>query len=319
MDTITEKFRAMGTDVFVSFVNVDEEVGKKEIEVIKGDIENFEQRFSRFRKDSELSSLNDFTGEKFEASPEMISMFKEAEKAYQKTNKIFDPTVLSVLEKLGYDRSFEIMADEDGDLEKKSLDVKKIQKDFLSRKSFSDIEIIDGRFIRKPLELKVDFGGIGKGYIMDKIAADLKKEYENFWISAGGDMFLSGKDVNGNFWKVGVQNPADLEKDIKNVKVILEDMSIATSGTMKRRWMKEGFKWHHIIDPRTGLPAENDILSVTVVASSVMWADVFAKTVLILGKEEGIDFINGINDAECLIVDKRAELFLSKNMEQYLA
>lgn len=317
MGMITEKFRAMGTDIFVSFADTNEKIAKKELEIIKNDIEKFEQRFSRFRKDSELSLMNDFGGEKFEASPEMIEMIKKSKETYQETSGIFDPTVLSVLEKLGYDKSFENIIN-DHEPGENFFDVRKIQQDFLNRKNFYDVKIIEEKFVYKPLELKIDFGGIGKGYIIDKIVEDLKKEYKNFWISAGGDMFLSGRDFNGHAWKVGIQNPNDLEKDIKTIEIVGENMSIATSGTAKRKGVKQGFKWHHIIDPRIGLPVENDILSVTVVASSVIWADVFAKTALILGKKEGIDFIDERDDTECLIIDKNLEIFLSKNMGRYL-
>lgn len=316
MEKITEQFRAMGTEVSVCFLGVKNDIAQREIDKIKERIIEFEKRFSRFIKDSELSEINNTCG-KFQASEEMMDMLKEVMKYHLATKGIFDPTVICALESIGYDRSFDkVIVDQP---EKNEFDAGLHKEKFEKRGRLSEMVIDekDGQVVM-PDELRIDLGGMGKGYIADKIAQDiLSRGFENFWISAGGDIFLSGKD-GGENWRVGVQNPKDLENDLANIDVADRNMAIATSGIMKRRGEKIGLKWHHIIDPQTGLPVENDILAVTIIAPSVLEADVFAKTVLILGKEEGAKLINEKKDVEGLIIDKDLNILLSDNMYRYL-
>lgn len=316
MEKISEQFKAMGTDIAVCFLGAKEDAAQREISQIKNRIFEFEKRFSRFLKDSELSMLNNACGA-FAASDEMMDILKEIKKYHLETKGIFDPTIVCALESVGYDKSFDkISSEKDSE---NNFNIETHQEKFGKRSKLSEALVDEkNKQVFIPSELRIDLGGIGKGYIIDKIAQDLiKKGFENFWISAGGDIFLAGKDGDEN-WIVGVQNPKDLDNDLAKINVSEKSMAIATSGIMKRRGEKGGHKWHHIIDPRTGFPAENDVSAVTVIAPSVAEADVLAKTVLILGKDEGIELINKRNNTECLIIDSDLNVLLSDNMGKYL-
>lgn len=316
MEKISEQFRAMGTDIAICFSGIKEDIAKKEIDGIKNSISRFENRFSRFIRDSELSIMNKACGS-FDASEEMMDILREIKKYHLETKGIFDPTVICALESIGYDESFEKISSE-----KKSENDFNIglHKDRFDKRGRLSEAIVDEKnnavFVTEGL--RIDLGGIGKGYIMDEIVQDLiVKGFKDFWISAGGDIFLVGKDSDEN-WTVGVQNPKDLDNDLAKINVSDKSMAIATSGVMKRKGIRGGFKWNHIIDPRTGLSVTNDILAVTVIAPSVSEADVFAKTVLILGREDGMELINGRGGTECLIIDSDLNILLSNNMDKYL-
>lgn len=316
MNGIFEKFRAMGTDVEIYFFGIEDTIANREIASVKNQIFDFEKKFSRFIKDSELSVMNNSCGV-LSVSDEMIDVLEKIKKYNLETKEIFDPTVICALESVGYDKSFDSISSEE--LVGGDFDMEQHQDEFKKRKKISDIEIDkDNKKIIMESDLRIDLGGIGKGYIIDKIADGLiNGGFKNFWFSAGGDIFISGKNGNDG-WEIGVQNPKDLENDLTRLKMIDDVMAIATSGTTKRAGVKQGFKWHHIIDPRTGLPAMSDILLVTVVAPSVLEADVFAKTALILGEEDGLEFINNKEGVECLMVDKDLNVLLSSGMKKYL-
>lgn len=317
--TVEKKFRAMGTEVVIAIVSVDTAEVHADAENAARTIEDFEKRFSRFLPTSELCMLNQSGGGVCRPSADMMDMCVAAMQWYKKTGGVFDPSLCEALEELGYDTSLDF---EKGPARAETdhpFDVDAHQRRFRICPRFSDVHIDEKKgTIAMPQKMKLDFGGIGKGYIVDAIAKKLRKKYDDFWISAGGDMFLSGRDSEHMLWEIMVQNPLNLISDIGYVTMgERKEIAVATSGVMKRKGMKGGFAWHHIVDPRTGLPVANNITAVTVVAPTVTAADVCAKTVLILGKEKGIDFIERRADCACCIVDKEGAITLSSEMKKY--
>ena len=301
-----KKIKALGTEIefyLQSDLDLDLEADLVKLELI---VNNFENKFSRFVPNSELSLLNKIVGD-FKASPELIKILLLAKKYYKLTSGIFDPTILRALEGTGYNKSFDL-----GDFNEVQNQSNKID--------FSQIIIDENNNTVKRLDdLKIDFGGIGKGYLVDALVTKLKKKgYKNFWISAGGDMYLSGLTQESKHHQVGVQNPLDLDNDLFNLTTNGGELAIATSGIAKRQWLIGEKKFNHLIDPRNGQPVDNGLLSVTVASDSVVKSDIFAKTVLILGKEAGLDFINQQDKAEALIISENLELSLSQNMGKYL-
>lgn len=307
-----KKFNAMGTEVIVSaFLESEEENLLERAEKI---ILDFEKRFSRFIVGNELYKLNNFNGNEFEASDMMAELLAEAKKMNKETGGVFDPTIIGSLETVGYDKNF-IDIENDGKASNQ-VDVKKIKQDFLDRGQIKDINI-SGRKVFVPKGLRVDFGGIGKGYIVDFLIKSVFKDMKNFWISAGGDLFVKGSDQGKIGWKIGVQDPTEPEREIFYINTKGREMGIATSGIFKRKGIKGGNAWHHLIDPRSGLPVENNILAVTAISSSAQKADVFAKTVLIMGEKEGVDFIEKQRDSVCLVFLKDKGLMFSQGALDY--
>lgn len=308
--------KTLGTDFSVLIVSGDAGA-KKDAQDICNLAILFDESFSRFREDSELVRLNNSSGSNFVASEVLIDILKEAQRFHKLTGGIFDPTILGPLEEVGYKESFDILGKNKNS--KVNLNIDEVVNNFFDRPVFS-VSIIDKNknLISLPKCLKVDLGGLGKGYLLDSLAKKLRGKYNNFWISAGGDIILHGKNNSSGVWEVGVQNPLKHDEDLMKIRVLGESLSIATSGVTKRKGIKGDFSWHHIIDPRTGLPADNDILAVTVISRDALEADILAKTVLILGGKEGIDFVNKLPDVECLIIDKELNTTFSKQMKNYL-
>jgi len=310
---IWKKFKALGSDIILS---ADPDRGQKSsLDEAEQIIIDFEKRFSRFVDGNELSRLNDLSGQDYAGSDMMIDLLKKSGHLYHETNGIFDPTIIGSLEAIGYARSFDEV-NKDNALKNDKFDLEIIQRINSLRPRMEELKIF-GNILTRPKNFRLDLGGIGKGYIVDFLTDKIFCDIENFWISAGGDLLVRGMADNESGWQIGVQDPENPEHDKFIIKTKGEKLAVATSGVIKRKGLLNDFAWHHIIDPRNGLPVKNDILSVTVISTDTARADVFAKTVLILGPEDGLKFIEAKTDSACIIFLKNKEPIFSRNAIKY--
>jgi FAD:protein FMN transferase len=298
MELVWKKFNAMGTEIVLLAALQPEQ--KYLLDKAEAYINEFDMRFSRFKEGSELNVFNNFRGGKYQASEMLADILKHAQAYYKETNGTFSETGK---EQITYDE----------ELAKREA----AKKLYLSRPKMDQL-VINGTELSVPEGMRFDSGGIGKGYIVDVLANEIFKNIENFWLSAGGDLLIKGSDLGKTGWKVGVQNPLQDDQESFSINTLGETLGIATSGVIKRRGVVGGIKWHHIIDPRTGEPAETDIVSVTVIAPTAEQADIYAKTVLLLGSKEGLEFVENREGVECAIFfNDRAPLF-SNGIVKYL-
>ena len=231
----------------------------------------FEQRFSRFLPESELTSFNHTAGEWVTVSKAFHDLLVAARAMAERTDGLYNPFVLSALQRAGYEGSWP------------RPEVANPQTSYKDRSVVS----IDGLEVRSreariPAQSALDFGGIGKGYLLDQLAEFLDTEsLVGYWLSLGGDIICSGTDVDNVPWRIGVQHDEQAVATIENGG---RKLAIATSGITKRKGRNEsGESWHHLIDPRTGKPATTDILTATVTAAHATEADIAAKCMVIVG------------------------------------
>ena len=234
----------------------------------------WEALLSRFRPESELSRVNRSAGTPTTVRPLLRSVLTVAVDAARATDGLFDPTLGRQMSAIGYNRSFE------GPLR---LVGGTFVRD-LPAGGWRDIHIDAAtNRITIPPGTALDFGGIAKGMAVDA-AASLLAEFgvEAALVNAGGDMRVARDDAAE--WQIGFD-------EAKDHAVTLAGGGIATSGVTKRRWMQDGVQRHHLIDPRTGLPSQSELRSVSVAASTCAQAEVAAKVALILGVEAGTAFL----------------------------
>ncbi|MCW1888297.1 MAG: FAD:protein FMN transferase, partial [Candidatus Moranbacteria bacterium] len=259
----------MNTDILCEIMHLPEEQEKAEkcLRQVFSLLRNFEDRFSRFKKDNELWHLNH--SHVHAPSKELFELLSSSQYFHHLTQGLFDPSILPALENEGY-----------------------ASGQYTSQKNtptFSELILTTSPpTVTKPDKLFVDFGGIGKGYIVDQVAAYLSLHFENFLIDAGGDIYTRGVNAKEDYpyWVIEVEHP-DVEQDPAAL-LLLTDMAVATSGRNRRHWIKNEKVKHHIIDPRISESATLDFLSVTVIAPSVISADVLAKTLFISGKDKAL-------------------------------
>jgi thiamine biosynthesis lipoprotein len=268
--------------------------------------EKTEKSLSRFDPNSELSRLNT-EGLLQEASPLLYNTTCAALKMAELTSGVYDPTILNALENAGYNQSFELLA-QSGITAANRVILPCLNK-------YREVCIESAQHtIRLPANTRLDLGGIAKGMTVDRAVKLLKDfDFKNFMLSAGGDMYLGGDDLDRKpGWHVEVQNPFTLSDNLLVLDVT--NCGVATSSITKRCWQQGERQNHHLIDPRTAQPVENSLACVTVVAPSVRLADVLAKTALILGAEEGRQFIEQQPGCSALFIQKDGSFIRTVNL-----
>lgn len=152
--------------------------------------------------------------------------------------------------------------------------------------------------------IMLDLGGIAKGYAIDEVARIFREHgFSDFYIDAGGDLYVGGTNCLGQTWRIGIRDPRGKSKVYKVVK--LSDQALTTSGNYERFVEINGQRYSHIIDPRSGYP-QKDIISASVIALSAEEADVYATALTVMGWEEGIAFINQLGDPVDALVLKKS-------------
>lgn len=154
----------------------------------------------------------------------------------------------------------------------------------------SDLSLIelDGQTIRVPEDMSVDLGGIAKGYIADRIADYLRSRGVNSaLLNLGGNVATVGKRPDGQLWSIGLQSPEGLSGVEYFAVVSSSDNSVVTSGVYERGFDLDGVRYHHILDPRSGYPVSNGVVSVTAIGSESLMADALTTAMFVLGKNAG--------------------------------
>ena len=300
-------FRAMNTDVGVWLWATTREraaiVGRS-LKWAEAFFARVEDELSRFRSMSRLSRLNRTAGHGLQpVSPLLWTVLMSALEAADDSGGIYDPTLLRTLERIGYDRTFE-------EVERRTTIT---TFDVPSFGSWRRVGLDRGaRSVSLPADLALDFGGIAKGWTVDRVALALET-LGPVLVDAGGDLRVMGA-VDRDGWPIAVQDPFEPERDRAIVRLV--EGALATSSIGGRRWQAGGRTLHHIIDPRTGTAAESDLHAVTVRAPSAAMADVAAKVVLVLGSASGATYLRErglsgllttVHDREMVVGDFRRE------------
>lgn len=295
------EFTAMNTSVLFAAEGDNDKVetGFREAEEF---IHSAEQRFSRFRDDSELSDLNRSAGIWFSASPEMFDMVSLAYSGYQDTGGLFNPGILPALERSGYDRSMELIRGRSLTAPAPGEYVPDNGAQF-SQVRFNN----DRRQISLPLGLRIDLGGIAKGWIAEQAALRLSRHAYACLVDAGGDLFMVGLPAHEQAWNVAVEDPFDPERDLAFLK--LGPGAVTTSTVTRRRWQQAGRERHHLIDPRTAQPAQAAWVSVSAITAHAARAEILAKALLIGGPLAARGLLKRFPGATFVAVDQNKKLW----------
>jgi len=284
-------------------------LAKDGMQATRDTIEAGERRFSRFQQESELSQLNLSAGQWFNSSQEMMDVLQKVRKFFDVTGGLFDPSVLPDLIRVGYDRSIDEIRAMDGV-------VASAASARPPRADFREMEL-DFNFsrVRLPKNMLLDFGGIAKGWIVDQAVTLLSHYADACAVNAGGDMRFIGHSPIGLGWPVELEDPRNPSQSIARLTV--NRGAVATSSVAKRTWTQGEAIRHHLIDPRTGEPAQSDWLCATVIADDTVTAEVFAKALLIGGPAEA-EKLTAHNNIVYLVVDREGNLQGSPNSQEYV-
>ncbi len=199
-----------------------------------------------------------------------------------KTNGAFDFTVAPLVEAWGFGFKY-----------RQPLDSAEVDS-ILKHVGYNKTEITGSKFIKKDSLLTIDFNAIAQGYTVDLIAKYLDgRGIDNYLIDVGGEIRAKGRKPDSSGWKVGIEKPTESHDGMRQVWKIIElkNNSLATSGSYRRFYIKNGKKYSHMINPVTGFPVTHNLLSVSVVTEECALADAYATAFMIMGLQKSIEFV----------------------------
>lgn len=248
---------------------------------------DLERRWTRFAP-SEVTRLNRRTGVPVDVSWETRRLVEASRTAWEATGGAFDPTILGSLEAAGYDRSIGELDPDDPRPVAAAAPAPGLGGVFV----WED----QGR-VMLPDGVAIDPGGIGKGLAADLVVeALLDRGAAGALVNLGGDTRVAGRPPTGQEWVVSVDHPTEARE---LACIGLTAGAVASSSRVRRRWRRAGVEQHHLIDPRTGRPADSDVLAATVVAGTGWWAEACTKGIVVAGSESGLA---GLVEASAIVV-----------------
>lgn len=298
------KLSMLGSPFEITVVCSDTIQGNEYINSSINEVKRIENEISDWIPATPISQVNQNAGIKAVKVPlEVFELIKRAIKISELTSGAFDISYASMDKIWKFDGSMKEMPAEEAI--KKSvakIDYKKIILDKEKQTIFL-----------KETGMKLGLGGIGQGYIADKIQALLySKGCKSGIVNVSGDINAWGKQPDGKNWSVGIVNPLNKNKVFATFP--LEDSAVETSGSYEKYVVFNGKRYSHIIDPRTGYPVTG-VVSVSVFAKKTEIADALATGIFVLGTDVGLDLINQLKGIGCIIVDDKGAVHVSKNID----
>ncbi len=304
------KGEVFGTYYTITYYDKNGENYQKEIENL---LQQFDNSLSTYNPNSIISKINrnekSVTVDSF-----FVKMFNVAEQVYNQTNGAFDITVAPVVNAWGF-----------GFQNKDSLSNSKLEQ-LQKLVGFDKIKLVNHQIKKSNPAILLDASAIAKGQGSDVVASFLsRKGIENYMVEIGGEIVTRGVNPKNEAWKIGIdkpyEDPANLNNEIQQI-VKISNVGMATSGNYRQFYYKNGKKYAHTIDPRTGYPTSHNLLSATVIAQDCITADAYATAFMVLGIDSALSICNQIADIECFLIyenkNKKIATRQSKGFEKYV-
>ncbi len=266
----------------------------------------YEQLLSRTVEGSDVWRINHAGGQPVEVSNETLEILDVARQVSECSGGMFDVTIAPVSTMWDFTSGAAVVPDADAIAAAATLvDYTKVKTD-------------DG-LVTLPEGMMIDLGGIAKGYIADAVKGYLaERGVESAVLSFGGNIVAIGLKPDGSPWKVGIQ---DIDKPTGEYMLVSLNYggSTVTSGIYERGFESGGVYYHHILDPNSGWPVQNELASVTIFSDSSMWGDALATAAFSLGTEAGTRLIEGIDGVEAVFIARDRSVSATSGAGKYLA
>lgn len=282
--------------------------GKTEqaINAMTDELLRLENKLSRFMPESEVSKINQFAGVgHVKISGETYEILLFARQLSEISQGMFDITVAPLVDLWDYKYAEHIPAES------------RI-RNILSKVDYHELVLNPEENIAglNKLGQSVDLGGIGKGYASDR-CIQIFQQYDvsSAYINIGGNVSTLGNKPDGSLWSVGIQHPRSVGRLIGAVRV--DGKAVVTSGDYERCFFdSKNKRWHHILNPTTGYPAESGLISVTVIADSAMNADALSTAIFVAGIYKGLGYLAQFPGTEVVIVDENQQVFITQGLKE---
>ena len=222
-----------------------------------------------------------------------IDNFNIAQEAAKLSDGYFDPTISPIVAAWGFSNKHgDSITPQLIDSLKQLVDYRKVR-------------IEDGKVIKENPYIQLDFNAIAQGYTSDMIASFLESRgVKDFLVDTGGEIMACGGKPNGQPWIVGIEKPADNwdSEQVVQTRIALRDKGLVTSGSTRKYVERNGKRYSHCINPKTGYPVEHQLLSATVLAENSVWADALASICMVMGLEKSLETINALDGVEAYYI-----------------
>jgi thiamine biosynthesis lipoprotein len=307
--------RTMGTTYHVKVVTGEfEGVAAGLKEKIDTRLVEINGSMSTYQRDSEISRFNNLkqAGQTFEVSADFLQVMMTAKTIFELSEGAWDGTVNPLVDLWGFGRAGR----------QRTVPPKHKIAALMPGIGFKNIQILPtGALVKKNRLITLDLSSIAKGYGVDQVAEIVfKAGFKNYLVEIGGEIFASGKRQDGKLWRIGINRPRKDAASNEVYKIVdLNNQGFATSGDYRNFFEADGIRYSHVIDPRTGYPVSNRIVSVSIIAVNCTLADGLATAVMVMGAEKGLDLINRLEGVEGLIITEKPngslEAYFSKRFE----
>lgn len=299
----------MGSEVHFTAWTADEPRALEAFDAAFDEFDRLDALMSVWKPGSEVEQINRAAGvEPVRIGRDVLDVLSMARQASEWTEGKFDVTfgVLSGLWKFDHDLDGNIPARADVAARLPLIDYRKL-----------DLDVAKSTAFLRERGMRVHLGGIGKGYAVDRAAAILRgRGFADFMIQSGGDLYVAGSRGDRP-WRAGIQDPRG-PAGTSFAALDLSDSALTTSGDYERFFMKDGRRYHHIIDPDTGEPASG-ARSVSILARTATLADALDTGIFILGPEKGMELIERLDGVEGVIVTSANNVLVSSGLARRLA
>ncbi|GEC78255.1 FAD:protein FMN transferase [Flavobacterium aquatile] len=298
------KLAMLGSPFEISVVANDSIKANEYSNLAINEVKRIENLISDWIPTTQISEINKNAGiQPIKVDEEVFDLVERAIKISKLTNGAFDISYASMDKIWKFDGSMKEMPTPEAI--KKSVERIGYQNIILDKENKTIFLKLSG--------MKLGLGGIGQGYIADKVKELLQsKGCTSGLVNVSGDINTWGKQPNGELWTVGIVNPMNKNKVFATFP--LDNSAVETSGSYEKFVSFNGIRYSHIIDPRTGYPATG-IVSVSVFAKQTEIADALATGIFVLGVEVGLDLVNQLKGIECIIVDDKGKIHASKGID----
>jgi FAD:protein FMN transferase len=299
-----KKLSMLGSPFEITVVAKDTVEGNYFADLAVAEVKRIENQISDWIPTTQISEINRNAGKKaIKVDDEVFELVQRAIKISKLTNGAFDISYASMDKIWKFDGSMKEMPSPEAI--KKSVEKIGYQNIILDETNKTIFLKLEG--------MKLGLGGIGQGYIADKVKALLQSRgCTSGIVNVSGDINTWGKQLDGKPWTVGIINPMNKNKVFATFPI--EDSAVETSGSYEKFVLFNGIRYSHIIDPRTGYPATG-IVSVSVFAKQTEVADALATGIFVLGVEVGLDLVNQLKGIQCIIVDDKGKIHTSKGID----
>ena len=272
------------------------------VEEAVAEVHRLDALLSTGKNDSEVGKINENGGGSL--SEDGKYLFKAAMELYDKTGGLFDISIYPVMELWGFtDQKYRVPSDREL---KEALSLVDASRISLDEKS--------GKLTFAEEGMKIDFGGIAKGYTSARLMEVFRKKgIRSALVNLGGNVQALGTKPDGSKWRIAVQDPEDPSGMIGILSIA--DQAVITSGGYERFFEADGKTYHHIIDPRTGHPAENGLISVTIICADGTKADGLSTSLFIMGKDDAIAFWRAHSDEfDIILMTGERKMYISEGI-----